>query len=571
MINTSELLSKISNRVLFNVIDRHKKNDSPKKLVYTSFDGDYMNFLTNMLKFTKNNGYLPVNPESTLGYYVSTITHGGSKVPVMKDCIKTELMCDEMWIFNPTSSHIPEGVLAEMIVWFQNKNTGVKVIPFFDSHKIVVDPCSRIETINYTEMSRNDILKYINSCSSDNVKQIKEKLLGSKKLPSSVYVVANFYNYKHIDWARAYCYSNGLCPVSPQNILPYTLYLDVSNAFVDSYMEDRLELVDRCEKMLWFTNMNNIDFEINSLDPFSCTELYYYLSKHDDSLLSIVDWKDAGVPKYVNPQKWALTTAEQNEVLGSEKNKFEIAQSNILKYEVEISDDFNIFKGSLLGDKERNFIQNDANAFLFGLISDQSVRAELAWSLPYNLSLRLGEFNIKQIANMEVSDLESVLKTKPALHRYPSNIAKYLKAAANMILDKYSGQASNIWNNGATAAEIVARLEEFKGISHKKAALGTLLLVRDLDVEIKDKYNINLAYDIHIRRICVRTGFAAEDSLEEIINVGREIFPEFPGRLTSSFWAIGRDICRPISPECSRCPLDSVCEHHLELGGDIHA
>lgn len=240
-------------------------------------------------------------------------------------------------------------------------------------------------------------------------------------------------------------------------------------------------------------------------------------------------------------------------------------REKIIEYEAHIKDEFNIFKGNLLGEKECKMITTDANAFLFGLISDQSVKAEIAWSLPYKLSQRLGHFDMKQISKMNVSELELVLKEKPALHRYPSNIAKYLQTASQLIVTKYHSDASNIWNYKATAEEIINRLKEFKGISHKKAALGSLLLVRDLGIPITNKESINLAYDIHIRRICIRTGLADADTLEQITKVGKDIFPEFPGRLTSPLWAIGRDICRPSEPNCQQCPLDSLCAHKTDL------
>ena len=112
-------------------------------------------------------------------------------------------------------------------------------------------------------------------------------------------------------------------------------------------------------------------------------------------------------------------------------------------------------------------------------------------------------------------------------------------------------------------------MEEFKGISYKKAALGSLLLVRDLGIDINDKENINIAYDIHIRRICLRTGLCTQDTVEDVTRVGKRVCPEFPGRLTSSFWAIGRDLCRPSSPLCKECPLDDVCEHKITWGQNI--
>lgn len=56
-------------------------------------------------------------------------------------------------------------------------------------------------------------------------------------------------------------------------------------------------------------------------------------------------------------------------------------------------------------------------------------------------------------------------------------MAIYIYGAMKKIIDEYSGDASNIWYN-QSADVIIDRLEEFKGISHKKASLGTLLLIR---------------------------------------------------------------------------------------------
>jgi len=240
---------------------------------------------------------------------------------------------------------------------------------------------------------------------------------------------------------------------------------------------------------------------------------------------------------------------------------FLIIRNIIEGYEKVIKNDHNIFKGNLLGFCELKLLKADTNAFLFGLISDQSVKAEIAWSLPYRLKQRLGTLDIDTISRMGVEKIADVIKKKPALHRYPTNIAKYLTAASEKLILEYEGNASNIWKSDVSAEEIGKRLEEFKGISKKKAALGCLLLVRDFGVVVKDKENINLAFDLHIRRICLRTGMSRIDSVESIEKVGKSIFPDFPGRLTSSLWAIGRDVCRPTEPACHLCPLHKVCDY----------
>lgn len=121
-----------------------------------------------------------------------------------------------------------------------------------------------------------------------------------------------------------------------------------------------------------------------------------------------------------------------------------------------------------------------SNAFLFGLISDQSVKAETAWSLPYKLKDRMSTFEMQDIiSRYNIEDIQQFIREKPALHRYPTNIGKYLYFAAEKLVKEYDSNAENIWLN-ASAKKIVKRLEDFKGISHKKASLACLLLIRDL-------------------------------------------------------------------------------------------
>lgn len=251
-----------------------------------------------------------------------------------------------------------------------------------------------------------------------------------------------------------------------------------------------------------------------------------------------------------------------------EKKELENLKS-ILGYLQEIEDKNSILKGDLVKEEEKQFILNNLNAFIIGLISDQSVKAETAWSLPHKLSERLGNFEFKEILKKYTEkDIEDIIREKPSLHRYPSRMANYIYNAMNDIVTKYDSNAENIWKN-KTAAEIVESLEKFKGISHKKASLGTLILVRDLGIDIIDKENIDIAYDIHIRRLFLRLGLVDEDVQEKILEEARKIYPEFPGRLTTAFWTIGREFCRPTEPTCLICPLYECCDKDLEKSKNI--
>lgn len=201
----------------------------------------------------------------------------------------------------------------------------------------------------------------------------------------------------------------------------------------------------------------------------------------------------------------------------------------------------------------------DPNAFLFGLIADQSVRVETAWSLPLRLMRRLGHLDVDRIAQLPVGALATIIRSRPALHRYPNQLAKYLTSASALLVAKYNGSASLIWAPSVNAKNIVLRLEEFDGIGHKKASLGVMLLVRDMGLTVTDTATIDIAYDMHIRRVFFRAGLSKQDTPANVLTAARTMLPSYPGALTTPFWLIGRNWCHPSKPNCAECPIRAAC------------
>lgn len=236
----------------------------------------------------------------------------------------------------------------------------------------------------------------------------------------------------------------------------------------------------------------------------------------------------------------------------------------------EVIKDNNILSDNMLKKEERDFLLSDWNAFIVGLISDQSVKAEMAWRLPYYLYKRLGYFDFnKIIKEQSVESLEAIIKEKPALHRYPKKMAEYIFFAIKKIVKEYDSKAENIWKNNLDAKYVVSKLEEFKGISHKKAALGTLLLVRDFGITLNNLSCIDIAYDVHVRRIFLRMGLVDTDNINDVTSCARKICYDFPGSLTLPFWVAGREYCRPEQPKCDECYFKNFCLKRTELGKNL--
>ena len=56
-------------------------------------------------------------------------------------------------------------------------------------------------------------------------------------------------------------------------------------------------------------------------------------------------------------------------------------------------------------------------------------------------------------------------------------------------------------------------------------------LVRNLGVEIRELQGSDIAYDIHVRRVFLRTGLAQWDDLDHMVEVVREANPDRPGQI----------------------------------------
>jgi endonuclease III len=126
-------------------------------------------------------------------------------------------------------------------------------------------------------------------------------------------------------------------------------------------------------------------------------------------------------------------------------------------------------------------------------------------------------------------------------------------------LNSYDGDAGRIWRGPLTAREVQARLDRFQGIGQKKAAMAVEILERDLGVPIKDMQGSDVAYDIHVRRVFLRSGLAQRDELEHILSIARALHPERPGEIDSPAWLIGRQWCHAGTPNCGACPINPVC------------
>ena len=120
-------------------------------------------------------------------------------------------------------------------------------------------------------------------------------------------------------------------------------------------------------------------------------------------------------------------------------------------------------------DEADELIAADPLALLIGFVLDQQVPVQKAFSGPLELKRRLGSLDAAEIAGMDSGELDRAFRDKPALHRYPGTMAERTQALCAAIASEYGGDASRVWEEADSGADLERRLLDLPGIGPMKA------------------------------------------------------------------------------------------------------
>jgi uncharacterized HhH-GPD family protein len=122
-------------------------------------------------------------------------------------------------------------------------------------------------------------------------------------------------------------------------------------------------------------------------------------------------------------------------------------------------------------------------ALLIGMLLDQQVTIEKAFTSPRDLVRRLGhEPTAQELAAFDPGVLAAIFSERPALHRYPRAMAGRVQQLCQQIVDRYGGDPAGIWAGARTGAELLARLRDLPGFGADKAQIFLALLGKQYGV-----------------------------------------------------------------------------------------
>ncbi len=200
------------------------------------------------------------------------------------------------------------------------------------------------------------------------------------------------------------------------------------------------------------------------------------------------------------------------------------------------------------------------HSFVLACLMDRQIKAERAWIIPYSIYKEINSFEIDILFKLKLSQIIKIFN-KHKLHRFNNLMANVFHSGVKLIVNKYSGNAANIWNKNPSSSAVVYRFLEFNGCGVKIATMAVNILARQFRIPFSDYYSIDISPDVHIKRVMRRMGFVPNNANNEmIIYKARELNPEFPGIIDYTCWEIGRKWCKTKRTDCINCLVNVECK-----------
>jgi uncharacterized HhH-GPD family protein len=135
------------------------------------------------------------------------------------------------------------------------------------------------------------------------------------------------------------------------------------------------------------------------------------------------------------------------------------------------------------GDDEADrLLVEEPLALLVGFVLDQQVTVQKAFSGPLEIRKRIGTLDASAIAGMDPGELEEAFRARPAIHRYPGNMARRVQELCAVVAEDYGGRADRVWLEADSGKDLEKRLLDLPGIGPMKARSLIAILVKRFGV-----------------------------------------------------------------------------------------
>lgn len=132
----------------------------------------------------------------------------------------------------------------------------------------------------------------------------------------------------------------------------------------------------------------------------------------------------------------------------------------------------------ITGDADADaLLTEDPLALLIGMLLDQQIAMETAFTGPLKIRDRVGGLEAENLATHDPESLVEVFRQTPAVHRYPGSMAGRVQTLCQAVTDDWGGDAAAIWTrDDPDGPTVLKRLKALPGFGEQKAKIFLALL-----------------------------------------------------------------------------------------------
>lgn len=209
-------------------------------------------------------------------------------------------------------------------------------------------------------------------------------------------------------------------------------------------------------------------------------------------------------------------------------------------------------------------VVSDPYAFCIATCLDRGTKADIIWTIPYDIQQFLGHLDPHRIYQMSLEELADLFAHLPRRPRYVNDAPRTLKELTRIVVEECRGDASKIWQ-GKRASEVKRTFLSVHGVGPGIANMAVLLIEAAFSIRFDDldRRNMDVKPDVHTIRVLYRLGVSQAMTEQAAVEAARRLNPDYPGAVDGPLWNIGRTWCHAIAPRCSLCCMESVCAKRL--------
>lgn len=209
-------------------------------------------------------------------------------------------------------------------------------------------------------------------------------------------------------------------------------------------------------------------------------------------------------------------------------------------------------------------VASDPYAFAIAICLDRGTKAEIIWTIPYDIKSDLKHLEPHLIYKMSLEGLAALFARLPRKPRFINAAPQTLKDLTRIVVEECDGDASGIWR-GKHVFEVKRTFQRVHGVGEGISNMAVLLIEAAFSVRFDDpdRWEMDIKPDVHTVRVLYRLGVSQVKTEQAAMEAARRLNPGYPGAVDGPLWEIGRKWCRPTSPDCENCCMTRDCAKRM--------